>query len=157
MPACLCRRPADAGCRGTSFASAHCVPSHNLPRHRCAITCILRAPPSPRGRGGPRPRPPGHPAIAASRSHGLTASSAPEDPPRVRLLHGLQDFPIRRRRNFLIRCRYGSKVWTHIYVYPPFSCIWVQGLDPYTHQSQRHFLWKQRLFWQTFPRTIEER
>jgi len=59
----LCRRrPAGAGGRGTTFADAHSVPSHNLPRHRCAITCILRAPPSPRGRGGPRPRPPGHQA-----------------------------------------------------------------------------------------------
>ena len=57
---CLRRSPADAGCRGTSFAVAHSVPSHNLLRHRFAITCILRAPPSPRGRGGPRPRPPGH-------------------------------------------------------------------------------------------------
>ena len=36
-------------------------------------------------------------------------------PPRARLLHGVPDFPIRRRRNFFIRCVYGSKVWTHIH------------------------------------------
>ena len=32
------------GPRGTPFAVAHSGPSHNLLRHRFAITCILRAP-----------------------------------------------------------------------------------------------------------------
>ena len=57
-PACRCRRPAGAGCRGTPFAVAHSVPSHNLRRHRFAITCILRAPslfPWPRGATSPAP------------------------------------------------------------------------------------------------------
>ena len=36
----------------------------------------------------------------------------------------------------MIRCRYGSKVWTHIYVYPPFFVYMGPRIGPiYTPES----------------------